>query len=63
MSILNSFKKGDKVSVKILEIDIDDNEELIFNTETSVGSIPKEPVSKEGYIVLDDFKPKNNEIL
>lgn len=53
----------DQVQNAILEIDIDNDEKLIFNTETSVGSIPKEPVSKEGYIVLDDFKPKNDEIL
>ena len=53
----------DQIHDAILEIDIDSNEELIFNTETSVGSIPKEPISEEGYIVLDNFKPKNDEIL
>jgi len=52
----------DEIQNTILEIDIDDNEDLIFNTETSV-SIPKEPVSKEGFIVLDNFKPKDDEIL
>ena len=50
-----------QVQNAILEIDIDDNEELIFNTETSVGRIPNEPISKEGYIVLDDFKPKDDD--
>ena len=44
------------------EIDIDDDEELIFDSNTQ-HRVPDEVVSQEGYIVLDDFKPKNDEIL
>ena len=52
----------DQIHDAILEIDIDSNEELIFNSNTQ-HKVPDEVVSKEGYIVLDDFKPKNDEIL
>jgi ATP-dependent Clp protease ATP-binding subunit ClpA len=52
----------DEIQNTILEIDIDNDEELIFNSNTQ-HRVPDEVVSQEGYIVLDDFKPKNNEIL
>ena len=52
----------DQIQNAILEIDIDDDEELIFDSNTQ-HRVPDEVVSQEGYIVLDDFKPKNDEIL
>jgi len=49
----------DEMHDVILTIDIDDNEELLFNTGTTpANKIPEEVVTEEGYIVLDDFKPK-----
>jgi len=49
----------DEMHDVILTIDIDDNEELIFNTGTTpANKIPEEVVTEEGYIVLEDFKPK-----
>ena len=54
----------DEIHDTILELDIDDSEELLFNTGTTPAKkIPDDVVNKEGYIVLDNFKPKNDEIL
>lgn len=54
----------DQIHDVILEIDIDSNEELLFTTGTTPAKkIPNEVVNKEGYIVIDNFKPKDDALL
>jgi len=53
----------DNIHDAIIEVDIDNEENITFNANNKKASskIPEEVVSKDGYIVLDNFKPDNNE--
>lgn len=53
----------DDIHDAIIEVDIDDNENITFNADNPKPktNLPEEVVSDDGYIVLDNFKPKDNE--
>lgn len=55
----------DNIHDAIVEVDIDDEENITFNADNKKVSskLPEEVVSKDGYIVLDNFKPDNNETI
>ena len=55
----------DNIHDAIVEVDIDDEEDITFNADNKKVSskLPEEVVSKDGYIVLDNFKPDNNETI
>ena len=55
----------DNIHDAIVEVDIDDEENITFNADNKKVSskLPEEVVSKDGYIVLDNFKPDSNETI
>jgi ATP-dependent Clp protease ATP-binding subunit ClpA len=55
----------DNIHDAIVEVDIDDKENITFNADNKKVSskLPEEVVSKDGYIVLDNFKPDSNETI
>lgn len=55
----------DNIYDAIVEVDIDDEENITFTADNNKVSskLPEEVISKDGYIVLDNFKPDNNETI
>lgn len=53
----------DNIHDAIIEVDVDNDDNIVFNTggKKAKKKLPEEVVSKDGLIVIDNFKPKGNE--